>query len=54
MSKILELAQEIDKEIDVLQHKVNYLENKLHIEKAKRKRILEKIKYLVEEELYDE
>ena len=54
MSKILELAQEVDKEINTLQHRAAYLENELHIEKEKRKRLLEKIKCLIEEELYSE
>ena len=54
MSKILELAKEIDKEIHDLKHREAHLENELQIEKEKRKRLLEKIKYLVEEELYNE
>ena len=54
MSKILQLAQEIDEELDRLHHQTNYLAAELMKEKDKNRRFLLKLKDLIEEELFDE
>lgn len=53
MSKILELAQEIDKEVHELHNETSYLFSELAKEKQKRKNLLEKLQSLIEEELYN-
>lgn len=54
MSRILELAKEVDKEIDNLHHETDYLMSELDRERRKRKNILEKLQSLIEEELNSE
>ena len=50
MSKILQLAQEIDNELKNLYHHTDCLENELLNEKIKKKQFLRKLKDLIEEE----
>lgn len=54
MSKILQLAQEIDEELENLHHQADYLAAELEKEKNKNRRFLLKLKDLIEEELFDE
>ncbi len=54
MSKILQLAQEIDSELENLRHRTDYLEYELVNEKNKNRQFLLKLKDLIEEELFDE
>lgn len=54
MSKILQLAQEIDGELENLHQQVNYLADELDNEKKKNRQLLMKLKDLIEEELSDE
>ena len=51
MSKIIELAQEIEKEINDLHHRIDYLEMQNNKERENKKKFLEQLKYLIEEEL---
>lgn len=51
MGKILQLAQEIDNELERLHHRTSYLENELIKEQNKNKQFLRKLKDLIEEEL---
>lgn len=53
MIKILQLAQEIDNELENFQHRVYRLENELAVEKNKNRQFLMKLKDLIEEELSD-
>ena len=53
MSKILQLAQEIDDELENLHHQTDYLEHELAKEKSKNRQFLMKLKDLIEEELSD-
>lgn len=54
MSKILQLAQEIDGELENLHHQVNYLAHELEKEKNKNRKFLMKLKDLIGEELSNE
>ena len=54
MSKIMQLAQEIDNELEHLQHQTDYLTNELVKEKNKNKQFLIKLKDLIEEGLSNE
>ena len=54
MSKILQLAQEIDEELENLHHQADYLAHELAHEKNKNRQFLLKLKDLIEEELFDE
>ena len=54
MSKILQLAQEIDHELENLHYQADYLTNELAREKNKNRKFLMKLKDLIEEELSDE
>lgn len=54
MSKILELAQAIEDEIQNLRYRADIMESELSKEKSKHKKFLENLKYLIEEELHDE
>lgn len=54
MSKIIELAQVIDDEVKNLHHRIDYLEMQNHKERENKKKLLEQLKYLIEEELADE
>ena len=54
MSKILQLAQEIDDELENLRHQTDFLAHELAYEKKKNRRFLMKLKDLVEEELSNE
>lgn len=54
MSKILQLAQEIDNELKNLHHRTDYLATELADEKKKNKQFLMKLKDLIEEELSNE
>ena len=51
MSKIMQLAQEIDNELDQLQYRADYLTDELMKEKHKNKQFLMRLKDLIEEEL---
>lgn len=51
MSKILQLAQEIDNELEKLHHQTDYLESELAKEKNKNRQFLVRLKDLIEEEL---
>ena len=51
MSKILQLAQEIDNELINLHHQTDYLENELAKEKTKNRQFLIRLRDLIEEEL---
>ena len=54
MSKIMQLAQEIDSELEHLHHRTDYLTNELIKEKNKNKKFLMKLRDLIEEELSNE
>ena len=54
MSKILQLAQEIDGELKHLYHLTDHLTNELADEKSKNRQFLMKLKNLIEEGLSDE
>lgn len=54
MSKILQLAQEIDNELTDLRHRTDFLASELAHEKNKNRQFLMKLKDLVEEELSNE
>lgn len=54
MSKIVEFAQEVEKEIKALQNRINYLERQNYEERENKKKLLEALKYLIEEELANE
>ena len=54
MSKILQLAQEIDDELERLHHQNDYLAHELAHEKDKNRQLLMKLKNLLEEALSDE
>ena len=54
MSKILQLAQEIDDELEKLRCQTGYLTKELANHKKKNKQLLMKLKDLIEEELSDE
>lgn len=49
MSKILELAQEIDTELTSLKYRADYLENELYKEKQKNKQLLLALNNFVKE-----
>ena len=51
MSKIVEFAQEIEKEMNALQNRINYLEMQNYQERESKRKLLEALKYLIEEEL---
>lgn len=51
MSKILQLAQEIDDELEKLHHQTDYLADELAREKNKNRQFLMRLKDLIEEEL---
>ena len=54
MSKIVEFAQEVEKEIDNLHMHICYLEAQNHKERENKRKLLEQLKYLIEEELANE
>ena len=54
MSKILELAQAVEDEIQELRCRTVYIEHELIKEKEKHKKFLKNLKCLIEEELHDE
>lgn len=54
MSKILQLAQEIDNELENLRHRTDYLAIELVNEQKKNRQFLLKLKDLIEEELSNE
>ena len=54
MSKILQLAQEIDEELEKLHHQTDYLTSELAREKNKNRQFLMKLKDLIEGELSNE
>ena len=54
MSKILQLAQEIDGELEHLHYKIDFLANEFEKETNKNRQFLMKLKDLIEEELSDE
>ncbi len=51
MSKIVELAQEVEKEIKDLHHYIDFLAAQNNKERENKKKFLEQLKYLIEEEL---
>ena len=51
VSKIVQLAQEIDNELEKLNHQTAYLASELAKEKTKNKQFLMRLKDLIEEEL---